>query len=133
MPVSDVISRRAIALTLQRPNEASIVGGYVTPGLGVISGILGQMQPLSPKELRFVPEGTNTLEWWHIWSLSELKENDIVSDAGLQAVTVIRIEFWKEGTFHHAQGTRLIDYTLLPGCLGAASFLITANGTGTHP
>lgn len=133
MPVSDVILRRAIALTLERPNEAAIVDGYVTPGLGAISAVVGHMQPLSPKEMRLVPEGQTHLEWWHVWSLSELKVDDIISDAGLQAVTVMRVEFWKEGAFYHAQGTRLKDYTLLPGGQGAAVFEITASATGEAP
>ena len=133
MPVSDVIARRAIALTLLRPVEDAIVDGYVTPTTESIAGITGHMQPLSGLELRFVPEGMVTLEWWNIWSLDELREADIVTDGNTVAVTVIRVDRWKEGAFYHAQGTKITDYTLLPGGLGAATIIPTATATGSHP
>lgn len=133
MPVSDVIARRAIALTLLRPVEQAIVDGYVTPSTESIAAITGHMQPLSPREMRLVPEGQNQLEWWHVWSMDEIKVDDIVTDAGQPAVTVMRVEYWKEGAFYHAQGTKITDYTLLPGGLGAAIIEITAAGVGTAP
>ncbi len=133
MPVSDVIARRAIALTLLRPVEDAIVDGYVTPTTESIAGTTGHMQPLSGLELRFVPEGMVTLEWWNIWSLDELREADIVTDGNTVAVTVIRVDRWKEGAFYHAQGTKITDYTLLPGGLGAATIIPTATATGSHP
>ena len=131
--IQDTIRDFSEPLTLVRPVEGVIVDGYVTPVTDTIVGITGHMQPLSPKEMRLVPEGQNRLEWWHIWSLSELKVDDIITDGTAIAVTVIRLESWKEGTWWHAQGVRITDYTLLPGGIGAAIITLTASATGTHP
>ncbi len=114
MSVNDVIRRRAIPLTVNRPDAQSNQFGFVTRTSSAVVGVTGHMQPLSPKELRFVPEAMNTLEWWHIWSLTQLIEGDTITDGTTPVITVIRVERWVEGDFYHAQGALVDDQTALP-------------------
>ena len=67
------------------------------------------MQPLSPRELRLVPEGMNTMEWHHIWALTAVKVDDLVTDASAVVVKVVKVEYWKEAPFWHAQGVKVED------------------------
>lgn len=128
MAVSDVISRRAVALTVDRPNTETFDGGYGTQSFASVAGVTGTMQPLSPKELRQVPEGQNTLEWWHVWSLTETKVGDVVSNGTSPNVKIVRMEYWAEGAFWHGQGTKLLDNRMLPGGI-AVGTLPTIYGT----
>ena len=114
MPVSDVIKRRAIPLTITRPTSVDLQYGFATRQDVVVAGITGHMQPMSDKELRYVPEGLNTQEWWNIWSQGALQVGDQVSDGSAPTVTVQKLKFWREGLFYHTQGTVVDDQTALP-------------------
>ncbi len=113
MPAHDVIRRRAIPLTVLRPDTETPDHGYVTRTGVAVSGVTGHMQPLSDKEQRFVPEGMNTLEWWNVWSQQEIQEGDQVDDGSAPTVTVAKVKYWKEGLYWHAQGTLVTDGTAL--------------------
>ncbi len=137
MSVHDVIKRREVALTVTRPTQESVQFGYATRESSAVAGVLGHMQPLSDRELRFVPEGMNTLEWWNIWSETELLESDQVTDGTAPTVTVVKHKFWKEGIFYHVQGTRVDDATALTAIIngigaGVMSLPVGA-GVGAHP
>ena len=111
--VLDTIRDFAIPLTVLRPTTQTAQYGFVTRSTVSVAGVEGHMQPMSDKELRFMPEGLNTQEVWNIWSLSELKEGDQIDDGDAPVVTVVRFKFWKEGPFWTAQGTLVEDGTAL--------------------
>lgn len=114
MPAHDVIRRHAVPLTVTRPTTQTTRYGYVTRQGVAVAGITGHMQPMSDKELRFVPEGMNTQEWWNIWSQGALQVGDQVTDGTAPTVTVVKFKYWKEGVFYHTQGTVVDDQTVLP-------------------
>lgn len=102
-------------LTVNRPYAESPVDGYVTTSTQSIADVYGHMQPMSDKELRFVPEGMNTLEWWNVWTLSAIQTRDLVSDSsGSPVITIIKFKIWREGPFWHGQGVLVDDDTILP-------------------
>lgn len=109
MATVDVILRRAIPLTVTRPTGAeTVTDGYAVKATEAVENLTGFMAPLSPRELRYMPEGQNTLEWWNVWSASELKAGDVVSDGSAPAVTLNRMEYWKEGAFWHGHGVVVV-------------------------
>lgn len=61
---------------------------------------------MSPKELRNVPEGQNTLEWVNIWSVHDLQENDKIVDGG-KTFEIQRYKDW--GEFIQAEAVRVGD------------------------
>lgn len=107
--VLDTIREFSVPLTVNRTTQETVERGYVIPGTVVASGIEGAMQPLSPKELRMVPEGMNTMEWHNIWTLQEIKEDDLVTDGTAVVVRVMKVEYWKEAPFWHGQGVKVDD------------------------
>ena len=107
--ILDTIRDFAEPLTVSRASTETIERGHVIPGRVAVVGVEGHMQPLSPKEMRLVPEGMNTMEWHHIWTLSEIKEDDLITDGSAVLVKVIRLEHWKEGPFWHGQGVKVDD------------------------
>ncbi len=114
--VLDTIRDFAELLTVLRPGKEQVTDGYVTPTTVSVAGVTGHMQPMSDKELRYVPEGLNHLEWWNIWALAEIRLRDVITDAsGIPpAVTVTKLKVWKEGPFWHGQGVIVDDETALP-------------------
>jgi len=117
--VIDVIRHYATDLTVLRPYAEKEVDGYVTKSTALVvppyPGARGHMQTYSPKELRNVPEGQNTLEWWHVWTLFEIKEDDRITDGVVPYITVERIEFWRQGPLWHGHGVKITDARQLPG------------------
>ena len=112
--IADTIRDFAEPLTVIRPTDQTTEFGFTTRRGVAVTGVTGHMQPLSDKELRFMPEGLNTQETWNIWSLAEILEGDQVNDdSGSPIVTVIRLKFWKEGAFWHTQGVLVTDETIL--------------------
>ena len=112
--VLDTIRDYAEPLTVSRPDAEAETDGYVTVGSSPVAGVEGHMQPMSDKELRLVPEGMNTLEWWNIWTLQEIKERDRINDSASPVVQVQKLKHWKEGPFWHAQGVNVDDVKELP-------------------
>lgn len=108
MPVADVIRRNQRPLTLERLGAVAIAAGYAAEGTPTTSEIQGHTQPFSARELRNVPEGQNTLEWWHVWSETEIRVRDRVLFDG-RAYTVQRVEDWPEGGFYHAWAVATTD------------------------
>ena len=112
--ITDTIRDFAEPLTVIRPTDQTTDYGFTNQRGAAVTGVTGHMQPLSDKELRFMPEGLNTQETWNIWSLAEILEGDQVNDdSGSPIVTVIRLKFWKEGAFWHTQGVLVDDATAL--------------------
>ena len=107
--ILDTIREYSVPLTVSRTDKETVQRGIVIPGTSVVSGIEGHMQPLSPRELRFVPEGMNTMQWHNIWTLSEILEDDYVTDGTAVVVRVVTVEPWKEGPFWHGQGVAVDD------------------------
>ncbi len=107
--IRDTIREHSITLTVNRTTEETVVRGYAMPGTTAVANIEGHMQPLSPKELRMVPEGMNTMEWHHIWALDEIKEDDLIDNGSAPVVKVKNVEFWKEAPFWHGQGVVVKD------------------------
>lgn len=128
--VLDTIREFAVPLTVNRPTGEDRAAGFGGKTYTAITGVQGHMQPLSPRELRFVPEGENTLEWYHVWSLSEIKEDDLVTDGTAPTVLIARLEYWKEAGFWHGQGSKVTDRRILPGGSGSGSMEITGSGEG---
>ena len=112
--IADTIRDFSEPLTVLRPTTQTTRYGFTTLVDVSVANVTGHMQPLSDKELRYVPEGINTLEWWNIWSLDELKNGDKVTDGSAPIVTVSKLKAWKEGTFWHVQGVVVDDDTVLP-------------------
>ncbi len=113
--VLDTIREFAEVLTVLRPAGEVNTGGYVRRTASAVAGVNGHMQPMDDRDLRYVPEGLNTLEWWNIWSLQEIRVGDTVTDASglVPVVTVRKRKLWKEGPFWHCQGTIVDDATAL--------------------
>ncbi len=107
--VLDTIREHSTILTVSRATTEVVERGIVIPGRADVSDIEGHMQPLSPKEMRMVPEGMNTLAWYHIWALTEIVEDDLITDGSSLVVKVLKLEFWKEGPFWHGQGVKVTD------------------------
>ena len=107
--ILDTIREVSGPLTVTRATTEVVDRGIVVPGSVPVAGIEGHMQPLSPRELRMVPEGMNTLEWWHVWALQPLVVDDQVTDGSAPVIRLLKIETWKEAPFWHAQGTRVDD------------------------
>lgn len=134
--MTDLLQDFMVPVTLTRPISEAVSVGFVTEIKVPILGATGHMQPLSPRELRNVPEGQNTLEWWNVWSQSEIRVKDIVTEPGKQTVVIQRVETWVEGKFWHAQGTKVTDFTDLPSTyvtgVGSAVGRATVSGHGGH-
>lgn len=107
--ILDTIREHSGPLTVNRTTQETLERGYAIPGTIVVVGIEGHMQPLSPKELRMVPDGMNTMEWHHIWALTEIKEDDLITDGSTVVVRVVNVEPWKEAPFWHGQGVKVDD------------------------
>ena len=107
--ILDTIREHSGPLTINRTTQETVERGYVIPGTIVVAGVEGHMQPLSPKELRLVPEGMNTMEWHNIWALSEIRLDDLITDGTTLVVKVVKLESWKEAPFWHGQGVKVDD------------------------
>lgn len=132
--VLDTIRDFGVPLTVNRATGETVERGWSTPGRTAVLSVEGHMQPLSDREMRFVPEGMNTLEWHNIWSLQELVEDDLVDDGSAPVVKVVKFKYWKEGPFWHAQGVT-VDEQLVRvqnyEASAAASIVPTASATAT--
>ena len=114
MPLEEVIWERGLPLTVNRWQGDAVSGGYVTPQYAAVTGLIGHMQPLTDKELRQVPEGQNTLEWWNVWCTGALEVGDYVTDGVAPLVKLLKRQYWKEGEFWHMQGVKTTDNLTLP-------------------
>ena len=126
MAVSDVIRRRAIPFTVVRRVRSVVINGFRSSETAPVSGITGHIQPLTPEELRNLAEGQNSLARYNVWSLSELKNTDQVSDGSAPTLILQAVEYWKEGPFYHALGSIVDDDNVLPA-------VITGAGDGVLP
>lgn len=104
--ITKVIRKRAKAVTRLRPGATTTVNGYRTSAAPASDPIQAHIQPMSPKELRNVPEGQNTMEWVSVWSLFDLQENDKIVDGG-KTYEVQR--FKDRGDFFKAEAVRVVD------------------------
>lgn len=104
--VVDVLREYAVALTVTRRTSKTTTDGHVAPNTAAVNGVTGHMQPLSPQEMRMLPEGENTVERWHVWSETLLQQGDLVSgDGGAPTVRIVSAEQWGiHGGFYHMQG-----------------------------
>lgn len=93
---------------LKRPGSITVADGFKTRAADTVIPIDAAVQPLSPKELRNVPEGQNELEWKNIWSGSEMKNKDKVEVNGID-YTIQKVEYWEEGSFYHAKAVKVIE------------------------
>ena len=103
-----VIRRRQIDLQRVRPGAESITDGFVTRAAGTPETIKGHIQPLTPEELRHLPEGQDSRNTRKIWTyLTDLQENDEITDPlDGQTLIVQKVEFWREGGFYEAVALR---------------------------
>ncbi len=102
MSVTRTIRRHSSSKTLIRLNGFTVVNRVNTPNAKTNTTIDVHVQPLSAKELRNVPEGQNTMQWVNMWSLTEIKEQDLID-----VYTVQKVKYWPEGPFWHAQAVRV--------------------------
>ncbi len=135
--ILDTIREHSGPLTVSRAESETIQRGYTVPGAIVVSGIEGHIQPLSPKELRLTPAGMNEMEWHHIWALSEIKVDDLITDGTAPAVKVLKLEHWKEAPYWHGQGVIVDDAPsrIFP-FQGSSAFTLPILGlvaVGAHP
>lgn len=107
--VLDTIRDFAEPLTVLRTDRETLERGYAVPGTTAVLGVSGHMQFMSDRELRMVPEGMNTMEWYNIWALQQIKVDDFVNDSTGVVVRVLKVKPWKEGPFWHAQGVTVED------------------------
>lgn len=99
--ILSVIRAHAIDVTLVRRTAGTNARGYTTnsDSSSVIQAVI---QPMTPKEMRNLPEGQDVLEANHIWSEIELRERDLVTNPEGIRFTIQGVEFWREGPFYHA-------------------------------
>lgn len=102
MSVTNVIRKRSSTQTLIRSNGFSVVNRVNTPNAKTNTTIDVHIQPLTDKELRNVPEGQNTMQWMNMWSLSEIKDQDLID-----IYTVQKVKYWPEGPFWKAQAVKV--------------------------
>ena len=105
MAIASVLKKRAKSVTLKRPSAGTIVDGFQQPGTPVASTILAVIQPMSAKELRNVPEGQNTVQWYSVWALSQVLVKDVITYEGIdytiqRAIGRPEGEFWKASAVH---------------------------------
>ena len=104
MSVLGTIRKRSSTQPLIRSMGSTVIDRVNTPNTPLTTTIDVHIQPLSDKELRNVPEGQNTLEWVNIWSVSEIKNKDVIS-----IYTVQKVKYWAEGPFWKAQAVKVTD------------------------
>lgn len=108
MAISSVLKKRAKSVTLKRPGVESTVNGFRVPAATVTSTIEAYVQPMSAKELRNVPEGQNTVAWYSVWALSEVKTKDVITWEG-NDYTIQRATGRPEGGFWRASAVHVDD------------------------
>jgi len=108
MAIRTVLKKRVKPVTHKRPGVESTVNGFRVPAAAVISTIEAYVQPMSPKELRNVPEGQNTVAWYSIWALSEVRNKDVITWEGSD-YTVQRATGRPEGGFWRASAVHVND------------------------
>ena len=108
MAVIEVIRRRAVTLSIQRPVAAVITDGFAVPGTPQVVTVRGYHQPLSPREVRNLPPGQDASDWRNIWSEDEVLIRDRVT-LGAEVFTVERVERWPEGPHWKSQAVIVKD------------------------
>ncbi|MCK4959232.1 MAG: hypothetical protein KAT00_07520 [Planctomycetes bacterium] len=66
--------------------------------------IQAAIQPLTPREMKNLPAGQSTQFASNVWSETELRERDLVTNPEGVQLTLQGVEFWREGPFYHATG-----------------------------
>ena len=76
-------------------------GGDLIPGSSSTASIKAVIQPTTGNQLMDMPEGVRTEARWMVWSRSEVKEDDRITNAG---VTYRVLFAWPraEGGFYRA-------------------------------
>lgn len=105
---AEAIRANARKREVARPAVPTVVDGYAVPGASERLFMDMVVQPMSPKELRNLPPGQNTLDWRNIWSLCEVKLRDVVKlrDGNFVVQSVV---FWEDGDFWKATASRVLD------------------------
>jgi hypothetical protein len=73
--------------------------GYLTNTYADEVNIKAVIQPMSPKELRNVPEGQNTLDWISAWVRNSINLKDIIIYNGNE-YEVQKKEYWNETPYN---------------------------------
>jgi hypothetical protein len=110
--ILDTIREVSTILTVNRATTQTVVRGHVIEGRVAVLSVEGHMQPMDDRQLRYLPEGMNTLERHTIWSLQEIVVDDLVDDGSAPTIRVDRVKHWKEGPYWHAQGGKTNDVLL---------------------
>lgn len=101
--ILSVIRAHLEDVTLVRRTASTTSQGYAA-NTDLTSTIKATIQPMTPKEMRNLPKGQQVLEANHIWSETELRERDLITNPEGTRFTVQGVEFWREGPFFHATG-----------------------------
>ena len=101
--ILSVIRAHLEDVTLVRRTADTSVRGYAT-NVDSTSTIKATIQPLSPREMRNLPKGQSTRFASNVWSETELRERDLVTNPEGTQLTLQGVEFWREGPFYHATG-----------------------------
>ena len=101
--ILSVIRAHLEDVTLVRRTAGTSSRGHAT-NTDAASTIKATIQPMTPKEMRNLPNGQDVIEANHIWSETELRERDLVTNPEGTQFTVQGVEFWREGPFYHATG-----------------------------
>ncbi len=101
--ILSVIRAHLEDVTLVRRVSGTNARGYAT-NVDTTSTIKATIQPLSPREMRNLPKGQETIFASNVWSETELRERDLVTNPEGTTLTLQGVEFWREGPFYHATG-----------------------------
>ena len=106
-PEQEAIRELEVDLTLTRKDVA---GTHIADGIPVENpvapvAIRGAIQPATSKDIRHLPEGQDARDTRFVWSSTELKIDDEITD-GTEIVIVQSVEFWREGAFFKAMALR---------------------------
>ncbi len=105
----EAIESEVVNVTLVRRTAGLNVRGYGTETVDSTTVIKAAIQPMGDRELRNMPEGQNTLEWWNLWSESELRVRDLVTGPQGVQLTIQKIKERHEGVYFRASATRVTD------------------------
>ena len=107
-----VIRKYQITLSLLRPGAETRSDGIPTRAAGTPQDFIAHIQPLTPQEIRHLPEGEDARNWRNVWVIDGLNAvepqiNDEITDPDDgQTLIVQKVEHWREGGFRKAQCLR---------------------------
>ena len=106
-PEQEAIRDLEVDLTFvrKRTDQQVVVDGIATSPKDSAVAFKGAIQPLTPRDLRHLPEGQDARDIRNIWTSTELFVNDEIDDGG-EIFVVQSVVFWREGQFFKVTALR---------------------------